>query len=146
MSRERFETRDSSPLSRCAIRIYWKWLRQERQCAYKVILRCVRAAIVAVEKQWVLHNLSVCIRSLLACKAHAPYWYLWPVPLYNIFPHYLIKGTIFGKQLLRTKCVFWFSLQRLSETFLILRRNERYMIKKNIYWSSYKVPFILVQF
>jgi len=29
-----------------------------------------------------------------------------PAPLYNIFPHYLIKGTIFGKTLLNTKCVF----------------------------------------
>ena len=40
-------------------------------------------------------------------------------------PHYLIKGKIFGKQSLDTKCVFWFSLQLLSETFLILRRTER---------------------
>ena len=34
------------------------------------------------------------------------------------------------KTLLNTKCVFWFSLQLLSETFLILRRNERDMVKK----------------
>ena len=27
------------------------------------------------------------------------------------------------------KCVFWFSLQLLSETFLILSRNEQDMIK-----------------
>ena len=33
------------------------------------------------------------------------------------------------KKSLNTKCVFWFSLQRLSETFLILRRNERDVIK-----------------
>ena len=52
-----------------------------------------------------------------------------PVPLYNIFPHYLINGTIFGKKSLNTKCVFWFSVQLLSETFLILRRTERDMIK-----------------
>jgi hypothetical protein len=36
-----------------------------------------------------------------------------------------------------------FSLQVLSETFLILRRNER---DKNICWSSCKVPVILVWF
>jgi len=29
------------------------------------------------------------------------------------------------KVLLNTKCVFWFSLQLLSEIFLILRRNKR---------------------
>jgi len=33
-----------------------------------------------------------------ACNAHAPCYYLWPAPLYNIFPHYLIKGTIFEKK------------------------------------------------
>ena len=27
-------------------------------------------------------------------NAHAPYCNLWPAPLYNIFPHYLIKPTI----------------------------------------------------
>jgi hypothetical protein len=35
-------------------------------------------------------------------------------------------------KLLRTKCVFSFSLQLLSETFLILRRNERNMIEMYI--------------
>ena len=56
----------------------------------------VCATNVDVEKQSVLHNLSVCICSLrnLACNADAPYCHLWPVRLYHIFPHYLINGTI----------------------------------------------------
>ena len=57
------------------------------------------------------------------------------------FPHYLINGTILGKKLLNTKCVFWFGLQLSSETFFIVRRTERDVIK-NIYRCSCKVLFI----
>jgi len=38
---------------------------QDRQCTYNVILRRVRANIVAVEKQRVLHKLSVCVFAFL---------------------------------------------------------------------------------
>jgi len=65
----------------------------------------------------------VCICSLRypACNAHTPYCHLYHACLCKIFPHHLIKGKIFGKKLLNTKCVFWFSL-RFCHTFLILRR------------------------
>ena len=43
-------------------------------------------------------------------------------------------------KMLSTKCVFWFSLQLLFETFLVLRITKRDVIK-NVYWSSCKVPF-----
>ena len=52
------------------------------------------------------------------------------------FPHYLINSTIFVRKLVNIKCVFLFSLQLLSETFLILRRTEWDMIK-NIYIYIY---------
>jgi hypothetical protein len=42
--------------------------------------------------------------------------------------------------LLKINCVFRVYLQLLFETFFILRRIERDMIK-NMYWSSCKVPF-----
>jgi hypothetical protein len=64
--------------------------------------------------------------------------------LFNFFSHYLINGTIFEKKLLNIKCVFWFSLKLLSETFFILRRIERDMII-NVYRSSCKVPAIVVR-
>jgi len=43
------------------------------------------------------------------------------------------------------KYMFWFSLQLLSETFLILGRTERDMIK-SVQLSSYVVHVILVRF
>jgi len=53
----------------------------------------------------------VCVRSLRysACNAHAPYWHLWPVRLYNSFPLYLINDVIFGKTLSNIKRVLIFS-------------------------------------
>jgi len=35
--------------------------KEDRQCTYNITLRRVRATNVAVEKQWVLHSLSVCV-------------------------------------------------------------------------------------
>jgi len=62
-------------------------------------MRRVQATIVAVEKQWVLHNMSVCICSVMypACNAHAPYWsVVGPVLQYfSTLPH---KGHDFRKK------------------------------------------------
>jgi hypothetical protein len=64
------------------------------------------------------------------------YYYLWPVWFHHIFPHYLINSRIFGRKLLNTKCVFWFSLQLLFELFLILRTQPN--IITNVHRSSPK--------
>jgi hypothetical protein len=74
--------------------------KQNTQYTYNVTLRRVRVTIVVVEKQWVLHNPSVCICSLSysGCNAHAPYCHLWSAPLYNISTHCRINGRIFGKK------------------------------------------------
>ena len=66
-------------------------------------------------------------------------------PALSYFSTFLINGTIFGGKLRNTKCVFRFSLQLLSETFLSLRLTERDMIKI-VHWSSCKVPVICVRF
>jgi hypothetical protein len=86
--------------------------------------------------------------SYLACKSH-PFWvglycHLWPLCLYHIFARYVINDTIFGKKKLNIKCVFWFSLQLLSEIFLILGRIQRDIII-NAYRFPCKVPVTLVR-
>jgi len=37
---------------------------------------------------------------------YALHCHLWPVLLYNIFPHYLKSGKIFGKRLVNIKYIF----------------------------------------
>jgi hypothetical protein len=85
-----------------------------------------------------------------ACKLHlfcpTLYCHIRPVWLNNIFPHCLINSTIFGeKKLFNIKFVFWFSLQRLSETFLTSRRTKRDIII-NLHRCLCKGPVILVRF
>jgi hypothetical protein len=63
----------------------------------------------------------------------------------HIFRHYFINGTIFGKKLRNVKRMFWFSLQLLFETFLILKRNMRDIVI-NVKTTSCKVPVTLTGF
>ena len=65
-----------------------------------------------------------------------------PLWLHQIFWYYPINGTVFEKKSLNVKCVFWFYLQLLFETFLILGRNQRYTVM-NVKTSSCKVPVFL---
>jgi hypothetical protein len=65
-----------------------------------ITLRCVRATIVAVEKQQVLYILSVFVDMYPACNAHSPYCHLWPVWLYHVFPHYLTNSIIKKKKVI----------------------------------------------
>jgi len=51
----------------------------------------------------VIVTYSECVSVALGIQheiTHAPYCYLWPAWLYNIFTHYIINGTIFLNLLL----------------------------------------------
>ena len=51
----------------------------------------------------ITYSESVCSLRFPARNAHAPYCPLCSAMLYNIFPHYLINGTIFGKKVIEHK-------------------------------------------
>jgi hypothetical protein len=72
-----------------------------------------------------IFRVCVCSQSYIACNVHAPYCHLWPVRLCSIFSTLSHKRHDFRNKSLNIKCVFWFSLQFLSEKFLIPRRAER---------------------
>ena len=94
---------------------------------------------------WTDAGLSLRASSLTYPAWNAPRYHLRPLWLHHIFRHYLINSTICGKSLLNIKCVFWFSLQHLFETFLIPRRIKPATVI-NLKKSSCKVPVIFVGF
>jgi hypothetical protein len=55
------------------------------------------------------------------------------------------KARFFKQKLMNKTCVVWFPLQRLLETFLIVSRIKRHMIK-SVDLSSCTVPVILARF
>ena len=74
----------------------------------------------------------------LAYNAHAPYCYLWPVRLHNIFRHYLINGMIFGGKKYHEMSVLIFSTNFVWIISHCKKTKARYII--NVYLSSCTVP------
>jgi hypothetical protein len=123
------------------LKLWYVSIRCQRSFLTRLILlvtfRRVSVTIVPVEKQWLLWIGSVCSLSYPVCKAHAPYY------IVILLSH---KRHDFRKKVIESKiCVFWFSLQLLCETFLILWRTHRDAII-NVHWFKCKVPVILVGF
>ena len=123
-----------------------KKARQDRQSTYKrhtEALSCSHRysgkAISNTYSEYVSLALviqhAMCMRHILICCLSGS----------TIFPTFPHQRHCFIKNVTEYKMCVWFSLQLLSETFLILRRNERDMIK-NVHISSFEVPVILVRF
>jgi hypothetical protein len=116
-------------------------------CKLRITSRGVRAT-VAVEKQWVSHNLCVCVCSLrcTVSNAHALYCHLWPASLYNIFRHYLLNGTIFEKRYPTKKmCFSSFCTTFVWNIFHSKKNGARYD-KKMYVGLPVKYPLLLSDF
>ena len=91
----------------------------------------------------------VCVCSLRypTFNAQISYCHLRPIQLYNIFPRYLISGTIYEKKenLLTTCFDFLYNFCPKKKKTFHLRRPERYMIR-NVHWPSCEVPVMFVRF
>ena len=89
----------------------------------------------------------VCRLRYSACKAHAPYFHLWPVRLYSILPHCLLNDMIFGKMLLNIKCVSWFSLQFCLKYFSFWEEFSEILSKCKYFvmWSTRYSSQILME-
>jgi hypothetical protein len=110
---------------------------------YNVTWRRVRAAIVAWKSS--LYYIFECIFGELFVKRMR--LIIFPSVAYSTLQHFSTlshKRYDFQEKLLNAKYVFWFSLQHLFETFLILRGIGRDMVV-NAGFSSGTVPVILVR-
>jgi len=119
--------------------------QQARQNTHNVTLRRVGVTIITTLKQYVyIFWVSVCSLRYPAWNACAPYCHLWSVWLYKICPRYLTNGKIFEKKKVTEHKMRVVISTNLSEIFFTLRRNEQDNII-NVYWSSCKVPVIIVR-
>jgi len=102
----------------------------------------VRATKVGVEKQkYCIFWVCFCRVRYPACKAHAPYYHLWPVRLHSLFPHSFMNVTIFGGKNVTEHQVRVLSFStKLSEAFF---RRIQPDTTINAHTSSRKVQLLL---
>lgn len=123
--------------------------KQDRQCTHKRNInarsrnQCCRGKAIDIEY-------SECVSAALGIQPAKLIHLIFLSSVACLDPAYFStfshKRRHFREKLFNVKCVFWFCIQLFfSEAFLILRTNERDMIEF-VYWSSYKLPFILVRF
>ena len=68
----------------------------------------------------------ICSLAYPACNAHAPYCLLWPVRIYNIFPHFIINSMSFEKKKLLTKMCLDFLYNSVWTIYHSKKNSGRY--------------------
>jgi hypothetical protein len=120
--------------------------RPPKPLTSNVTLRHIRFTTVAVEKQLsIIYSDCTSVASFTqhatgTCGIILPSVACLAVHYVSTLSH---KRHNCWRKLFDIKCMFWFSLQHLSETFLILRIRQDIIMKVNR--SSCKVPVILVR-
>jgi hypothetical protein len=115
-----------------------------RQCTHEYNTMVCSGNSCCCQKaiKYLLFWVCVCSLSYPACNAHV--YHQWPVWLTNIFPHYFIKGMIFGVKKYRTQCVLIISTTIVWNTSHCI--GTECDVTKNMCWSSCRVPVTLVGF
>jgi hypothetical protein len=107
----------------------WHFRNQDRQCTYKrtIKTRSCNHCCRGINKHYIF-CVSVALITQHAKRMHRVVLSLVACPALQHFPTLSHKWYSFRKKkVIEHKYVFWFSLQLLSEIFLILKRIERDM-------------------
>ena len=127
-----------------------KKTKQNRLCTCNIPFRRVVQPLL----QWAVNKyytgpfwVSVYSVRYLACSAHAPYFHLWPLQLYNIFSTLSQKRHDFRKNVIEHKmCVLIFSTTFVWNFSQFRKNSARYDKKCKRVWSPCKLKAILVRF
>jgi hypothetical protein len=123
-------------------------IKKDRQCTYKHNFNarsrnhCCRGKAISIT-----HSEHVSV-VLVIQHAKRMRRIIWSSVACLVLPYFFTlshKQHEFRKNILNIKCVFWFFLNLLSETFLILRRIQRDIIV-NVHRSHVKYPLFLSDF
>jgi hypothetical protein len=111
-------------------------------CTNNIKLRCVRVTINSLKKQCILYIHSGCFWHCFPACVWC--WHVWPVCLYHTFLHNLTNGKIFGKILLKVKCVLSFFYKFVCYIYHSKKNSAKChiyrVIKKSLctWWLQYR--------